>query len=260
MISSTSVDRRPPGQSPGADAPHVVVCGSFRRAHDDLARDCQALEAAGCRLVSPLSVDFVTEIDGFVLAEHEIQREPRDVELDHLRALEGADFIWLHAPDGYVGTSAALELGVAHALGIPVFASHTPNDQVLQAFVRVASPSEASELAHASGPHTPSRPLQALQDYYDRIARKRGYDTESAQDTMLLLTEEVGELARAVRKRVGLSRAGAYPNDDAAAAELADVQLYVLHMANVLDVELGTAVSEKEQENATRAGKSALAA
>lgn len=258
MTSSLSVDRSTAGQPLGADAPRAVVCGSFRRAREDLADACKALEAVGCHIVSPLSVDFVTEVDGFVLAEHEIDRTPRDVELDHLGALESADFVWLHAPDGYVGTSAALELGVAHALGIPVFASHRPSDHVLQGFVRVASPAEAVEYARVSGPHTPSRPLQALQGYYDRIAKKRGYDNESPQDTMLLLTEEVGELARAVRKRVGLSRSGAYPSD--AAAELADVQLYLLHMANVLDVELGAAVNDKEQENAARATDAALAA
>jgi NTP pyrophosphatase (non-canonical NTP hydrolase) len=59
---------------------------------------------------------------------------------------------------------------------------------------------------------------------------------------------------------VGLSRAGGYASQDAAAEELADVQLYLLHMANVLDVELGSAVSDKEQKNAARAADASLAA
>jgi NTP pyrophosphatase (non-canonical NTP hydrolase) len=259
MTPGPSIEGAPRDDSHVA-SPRAVVCGTFRRAREELGRDCRALEAAGCRIVSPVSVDFVAEVEGFVLAAHEVGRAPREVELDHLRALESADFVWLHAPDGYVGTSAALELGVAHALGIPSYASHTPSDHVLEAFVRIASPAEAVNHARAAGPHTPSRPLHTLQDYYGRIARQRGYDTESAQDTMLLLTEEIGELARAVRKHVGLSRSSAYPPDNVAAAELADVQLYLLHMANILDVELGTAVSDKEQQNAIRAADSALAA
>ena len=72
---------------------------------------------------------------------------------------------------------------------------------------------------------------------------------------MLLLTEEVGELARAIRKRVGLARSGGSASDPA--AELADVQLYVLHLANVIGVDLADAVAAKEQVNHARYGKQA---
>jgi NTP pyrophosphatase (non-canonical NTP hydrolase) len=216
-----------------------------------LRRDFQAL-AAGCHVLSPVTVDFVAEVDGFVLARHELDREPRDVEQGHLEALQQADFVWLHAPDGYVGPSAALELGVAHALGIPVFARSPPADSTLRNFVEVVvGVDDAASRAAAHGTHTPARPLDVLQDYYGRIAARRGYDRESAQDAMLLLTEEVGELARAIRERVGLQRSGGYLHEDAA-AELADIQLYLLHLANILDVRLAGAVRDKERANAER--------
>jgi len=38
--------------------------------------------------------------------------------------------------------------------------------------------------------------LLPLEEYYPAIARQRGYGHKSAQDTMLLITEEIGELAR----------------------------------------------------------------
>ncbi len=232
--------------------PRVVVCGTFRRATDTLRQDFRALQLAGCDVLSPTTVDFVAEADGFVLAEHELGQEPRDVERGHLKALQQADFTWLHAPDGYVGTSAALELGVAHALGIPVFAQHRPADSVLRDFVEVVEHvEEAINKAVSRGTHTPARPLDALQDYYGRIAVHRGYTDESAQDTMLLLTEEVGELARAVRKGISLKRSGGY-SDENAGEELADVQLYLLHLANILDVRLASAVTRKERANAQR--------
>lgn len=240
--------------------PRVVVCGSFRRSTEMLARDFAALRTSGCDVLSPSTVNFVAEIDGFVLAEDQLEQEPREVEREHLAALQQADFVWLHAPEGYVGSSAALELGVAHTLGIPVFAGQLPADSTLRDFVHsTGTVEDAVSVACALGSHTPARPLEVLQAYYSRIALRRGYDHESPQDTMLLLTEEVGELARAIRKRVGLKRSGGYSDEDAA-SELADVQLYLLHLANTLDVRLADAVSDKERNNAARAADRAIAA
>jgi len=42
--------------------------------------------------------------------------------------------------------------------------------------------------------------VKELQKYINDMIDIRGFDDETAQDTMLLLTEEVGELAKAIRK------------------------------------------------------------
>ena len=68
---------------------------------------------------------------------------------------------------------------------------------------------------------------------------------------MLLLTEEMGELARAIRKIQGLKRDGGY-DDVGLLDELADVQIYLAHLANTLDADLGYAVSQKEHRNQQR--------
>ena len=261
---ATETIPRDASQSPaetgaGADV-RVVVCGSFRREIETLRADFLELQHAGASILSPRDITFVDEVDGFVVAEHELGDAPTAIESRHLAALQRADLVWLHCPDGYVGPSAALELGVAHAYGIPVCARQLPTDVTVRHFASaVACPFDAVVRAAEGGPHTPSRPLGVLQDYYGRVALERGYAAESAQDTLLLLTEEVGELARAVRKRVGLARAGAYPPDDAA-QELADVQLYLLHLANIMGVSLPEAVAAKEQLNAARVSVSRLAA
>lgn len=249
---------RPPGAD--EDRLRVVVCGTFRRDREQLAADHAALRSAGCEVLSPRDVAFVAELDGFALAAHELGKEPKDVEAQHIAALEAADMIWLHAPQGYVGPSAALELGVAHALRVPVYARELPTDTTLRHFASlVTNVGEAVAKATRAGQHTPSRPLAVLQEYYRRIASVRGYEAETPQDTMLLLTEEVGELARAVRKRVGLQRAGGF-RDESAADELADVQLYVLHLANVLGVSLDEAVTQKERRNAAKMAPAEVAA
>ncbi len=245
------------GESRG---PRIVVCGTFRRAHAQLIEDFDALRLAGAVVLSPLDVAFVGDVEGFVFAAHEAGEQPAAIQARHLQALKSADAVWLHCPEGYVGSSAALELGVAHALGVPVFCREAPADVTLRHFAEVvASPADALAALGDVGAHTPSRPLDVLQDYYHRVAEERGYSSESPQDTMLLLTEEVGELARAVRRRVGLARSGGFHNEDAA-AELADVQLYLLHLANILDVRIGEAVAVKEQANARKFRSEQIAA
>jgi NTP pyrophosphatase (non-canonical NTP hydrolase) len=221
-----------------------------------LRSDFDELKAAGCEILSPSSVDFVAEADGFVLAERDRGRPPEAIEREHLAALEHADFVWLHAPAGYLGPSGALEVGVAHTLGIPIMARHAPSEVPFQQFViQVSGPHEAANRAGTSGIHTPARPLNVLQEYYGRMADVRGFAGESPQDTLLLLVEEVGELAQAVRKSLGIARASDASHDPA--NELADVQLYVLHLANVMNLDLAAAVAAKERVNDARYGERA---
>jgi NTP pyrophosphatase (non-canonical NTP hydrolase) len=62
------------------------------------------------------------------------------------------------------------------------------------------------------------------------------------------MVEEVGELARALRKREKLARHGSYGGVNES-HELADVFLYIVHMANVLGVDLADVVRDKEALN-----------
>jgi nucleoside 2-deoxyribosyltransferase len=63
----------------------------------------------------------------------------REIQNHHLTAIAQSDFVWLHAPKGYVGSSAALEIGFAIAHRIPVFSRHRPSDVTLQEYVRTVS-------------------------------------------------------------------------------------------------------------------------
>lgn len=253
-----SVLERVPSSTVGGTGVRVVLSGSFRRDVDGLRVAFDTLRSLGCSVLSPGSVDFVEEIDGFALTADEAGGDPAQIEALHIAAIRAADFVWLHAPDGYVGPSAALEIGVAHSLDVPVLALEGPTDTALASFVvEVSSIADAIGRARAAGLRTPVAPLRHLQAYYERVAEDRGFDQESAQDTMLLLTEEVGELARAVRKSLGLARSGMEHTD--AAEELADVQLYLLHLANVVGVDLATAVRDKERLNDQRYGRRAAA-
>lgn len=225
----------------------VALCGSYRRDPEGLASAYSRL-GGEFNVLSPASLDFVDPKAEFVRLAGELGESAFDVESRHLAAVAEADFVWLHAPGGYVGTSASLEIGHARALGIPVLTDAELADEMLRSMVTRVSGIDGIRAA-ATG--LAGAGLAGLQSYYRRVSARRGWDNESARDTLLLITEEVGELARAVRKSEGLKRDGGFAGVDEA-NELADVQLYLVHLANVLGVDLASAVTNKERINAER--------
>lgn len=237
----------------------VAVCGTFHRDRDGLRGAVVELRER-FHVLSPASLDFVDANAPFVRLPSELADTENQIERRHLQAMREADLIWLHAPGGYVGTSGAMELGHATALGIPVFAATLPSDPALAASVVQVSTPRDVDLATLEAVGLPGSGLDRLQRYYRRTAERRGWSAESPKDTLLLLTEELGELARAVRKLEGLERHHAEAGLHDAAAELADVQLYVVHLANALGLELADAVTLKERVNSRRFGQSRDAA
>src|ERR1700680_4648831 len=117
--------------------PQVVLCGSFRKDRSGLVRAYDDLVRTGCVVLSPADIAFVAETDGFAYAEGDLGSEPGAIEEQHLSCIQRSDFVWLHMVDGLVGASVSLEIGYAHALGIPVFAAAAPSDVTLEAFTRV---------------------------------------------------------------------------------------------------------------------------
>jgi dCTP diphosphatase len=230
----------------------VVICGSFHRRADILEETCSRFVEAGAAVLSPTDLDFVEERGGFLLAADEIDHLPEAIEERHLNAMRTADFMWLHAPDGYVGRSAAMELGFAHALGLTVYASTEPEDVALRGMVELTTSPEkalAASTPLALASRAPTGALIALQQYYDRASRRRGWSDETAEDALRLLAGEIDELSQALRATGGL--AVAVDGEDPT-LELADVALYVVHVANILQIDLGTAISMKERINAER--------
>lgn len=226
----------------------TVLCGTFHRSPDQLVQTFDALSAS-FRVLSPTSVSWVDPSDAFVRLAGQAHQPVGQIEHAHLDAIRSADFVWLFCPDGYVGTSAAMEIGYAHASGVPILTDNVPNDFVVASMVTVVEGGVESA-ADAVAP-IPGHPLGALQRYYQRIAERRGWSGESPSDVLLLITEEIGELARALRVNAGLSRDGR-PPESSVDEELADVQLYLVHLANAIGVDLASAVTAKELINVQR--------
>ena len=101
--------------------------------------------------------------------------------------------------------------------------------------------------------HLPEHPtLPELQQYVDEICKERGWTKDTYAEKFLLFTEEVGELAKAIRKTQGLYQEQAKPKNIELEEEFADVLSYLLDLANYFHVDLEKAFCEKEQVNSTR--------
>jgi len=197
---------------------------------------------------------------GFVLLEGETG-SPKEIQAGHMRAIRQSDFLYVVNPGGNLGTSATLEIGFALALGIPVFCLAPPTEWVIDIFLTVEPDVNRirERLTDVAAETVPKRAdLITLQSYIRRVVHLRGFEKETLRDVMLLLVEEVGELAKAVRKRTGLKIAVADPDvHRSVAMELADCLIYLLDLANLAEIDLDAAFRSKEVINSQKVWVSA---
>ena len=102
-----------------------------------------------------------------------------------------------------------------------------------------------------------SSTLSDVQNYINQVLKLRGFSNQTVQDKLLLLTEEVGELTKAVRK----SSPGASVdqdricNYDSIESEIADVFIVLTSVANILNIDIFKCLKEKEKINTNRVWK-----
>ncbi|HET9920292.1 MAG TPA: MazG nucleotide pyrophosphohydrolase domain-containing protein [Ktedonobacteraceae bacterium] len=103
--------------------------------------------------------------------------------------------------------------------------------------------------------------LPELQRYMDEVCQERGWNKDDYAQKFLLFTEEVGELAKAIRNAAGLYDEQAKQQKQEGQQErrranleeeFADVLSYLLDLANYFHVDLEQAFREKERVNKTR--------
>ncbi len=98
--------------------------------------------------------------------------------------------------------------------------------------------------------------LPDFQNYMKDICAERGWDKNNYLELFLLFSEEVGELAKAMRDHAGLyAETNRKKAPFALEEEFADVFAYLLDMANHFDIDLETAFRKKEVVNNQREWK-----
>lgn len=93
--------------------------------------------------------------------------------------------------------------------------------------------------------------LEQYQELIQKLAIDRGFDEETVPEVFTLLVEEVGELAKAIRKQNG-QKVDLAKKQHAVEEELADVFWLLLDLSNRLNIDLGKAFEAKEKVNSTR--------
>ena len=99
--------------------------------------------------------------------------------------------------------------------------------------------------------------LQEVQKYIKDVIEIRGFSNQEIEKTMLLLLEEVGELAKSIRKsstNMGIDK-NKLNHYDTVESEVADVFIVLCNICNKLDIDLYKALKDKEQENIMRTWK-----
>jgi NTP pyrophosphatase (non-canonical NTP hydrolase) len=93
--------------------------------------------------------------------------------------------------------------------------------------------------------------ISQYQKLTKQLVLERGFDQENIHEVFTLLVEEVGELAKAIRKHTGQKvdkNSQVHDIED----EAADVFWLLLDVFNRLEIDLGTAFYNKEAKNSKR--------
>lgn len=96
--------------------------------------------------------------------------------------------------------------------------------------------------------------LREVQNYVKNVNKIRGFHKQEITKVMLLLLEEVGELAKAIRRNatdiaIDKKKINHY---DTVEEEIADVLYMLLCVCNDLDIDLYSCIKEKEAKNIKR--------
>jgi hypothetical protein len=136
------------------------------------------LAALSVRVLSPSDPRIVAQQGAFLFVASDPVRSVKLVQDRHLDCIRASSFLWLVCPDGYVGVSAAMEIGVAREAGVPIFGTRAPNDLTMREYVIVVPAlSEALERVRSNARAThaegilinPRASVEEAHDLLDRI-------------------------------------------------------------------------------------------
>lgn len=97
--------------------------------------------------------------------------------------------------------------------------------------------------------------LKEVQEYAKKMITARGFQEETPQDILMLLTEELGELAKEVRKTTKVKLDKNADRTLHLGNEIADVFNYLLALGIATDIDLFQAFKNKEEINLKREWK-----
>lgn len=238
---------------------YAVVSGSFNRFFPEVQETVGSMIGLGITVLSPRITKHVNIHSGFVMLEGD-KGSPGQIEKRHLHAISKSDFLYIVNPEGYIGESVALEVGYALSKGVPVYALNKPREEVFSSFISSGlSLAEIKEHVHKKKRRLKSLHLKDsptfgdIQKYVSTMVKERGFSEEGLIEVALLLFEEVGELAKAIRFDQGLKlKRESIRRIKSIDYELVDCLIYLFDLANLANVDLEKALREKEAINSRK--------
>ncbi len=97
--------------------------------------------------------------------------------------------------------------------------------------------------------------IAEIQKYIQDMKKERKFDRVTIEREMMLFIEEIGELAKAIRKNTNGRLDIKKEYKDNIEEELADCFIYLLSIANMNEVDMFKAFKEKETKNCDRTWK-----
>jgi len=124
-----------------AENPETVISGSFRKNMEQIGKALEGFEKADVKVLAPTTKEAVNPDEEFIiLATDDPNKPPHKLEMDFMREIRKADFLYVANVDGYVGQSAATEMAYARLKNLPVVVA-----EVIKTFSSEI-PEEAQEL------------------------------------------------------------------------------------------------------------------
>jgi len=177
----------------------AAVSGSFHRHMGAITNAVHELAALSVQVLSPADPRVVAQQGEFLFVASDRVRSVRLVQDRHLDSIRAANFVWLVCPDGYVGQSAAMEVGFAAAVGVPIFAAHAPYDLTLRQYVIIV-PSLGAAVSRASARPREGRTAGVLIDPHASI--QEAHDILDGIQAALTRATSDGETAHHVAQKV----------------------------------------------------------
>jgi len=102
-------------------SPETVVSGSFRKHMEQIGKAIDSFESSGVRVLAPTTKEMINPDEEFViLTTDDPEKPPHKLEMDFMREIRKADFLYVVDVDGYVGQSAATEMAYARLKNLPI--------------------------------------------------------------------------------------------------------------------------------------------
>jgi len=96
--------------------------------------------------------------------------------------------------------------------------------------------------------------LKDFQQYVNDLVKERGFEDKDIPKLFMLLSEEIGEMAKAARKHTNIKIDSNSHKPDLG-LETADVFIYILCICNYFNIDLEKAFRDKEEINKKRIWK-----